>query len=67
MKYIIYKEVPLVTGEKHRVYVQGEKQFTTQRERAKVIDVKSILELLLIVLQFILKYKSNLKYERYEN
>lgn len=64
MKYVIYYEAPIVTGDKFPVYFKEKGVYTTDPERAKKFDVRTVLEIILIVLKLILTYGHNFKIKR---
>jgi len=66
MKYVIYFDAPLISGDKHQIYVGEDGHYTTQVERAKKFDVNNLITLLILILKLILKLKKNLKYKVYE-
>ena len=64
--YIIYFDAPLLSGDKHQIYIGENGAYTTQVERAKKFDINNALTLLILILKLILKLKKNLKYKVYE-
>jgi len=64
MKYIVYYKAPILTGVNFDVYVKDKDTFTTDQDKAKIFDVRTILEILIIVLQLILKHGVKLKIKR---
>ena len=63
MKYVVYKEKKLVTGDKSRFYY-SDTGYTPEQDKAKKFDVKNIIELVILILQLILKFGVTFKYEK---
>ena len=63
MKYVVYKDIRLITGDKSRFYY-SDTGYTPEPEKAKKYDVKNIIELVILILQLILKFGVTFKYEK---
>lgn len=63
-EYVIYKDMPLVAGKPYRVYLKEDGTYTTTKEMGRKYTINRIIEIVLIVLQLILKFRTNLKYEK---
>lgn len=61
--FVVYKDVPVLTGEPKRLYLQDYGLYTDEKDNAKKFQASTILQILIIVLQLILKLKSKHKYE----
>ena len=64
MKYVVYYKAPILTGDNFDVYVKDKDAFTTDQNKAKVFNVRTVFEILIIVLQLILKHGNKFKIKR---
>lgn len=62
-KYVVYKTMPAPDGGTVDIFLKENQEFSYDPKDAKVHKIKNIIEIIVFVLQLILKF-GNLKYKK---